>query len=71
MENFYSFCVFLHKFFAVLRSFLRNPMSCWRFYYAVGVPAVASTVVGISTISGISFVAGLPSAVDVWMLLML
>jgi len=27
-------------------------MSCWCFYCAVGVPAVASTVVGISTISG-------------------
>jgi hypothetical protein len=38
-------------------------MSCWCFYCAVGIPADASTVGGISTISGIPFVA--------WMLLML
>jgi hypothetical protein len=40
-------------------------MSCWRSYCAVGIPADASTVDGISTISCISTVAGLPSAVDV------
>jgi hypothetical protein len=40
-------------------------MSSWQFYCAVGAPAHASTVVGISTISGIPFVAGLPSADDV------
>jgi len=51
--------------------FFAKPHELLVFYCAVGVPAVASTVVGISTISGIPFVAGLPSAVDVWMLLML
>jgi hypothetical protein len=46
-------------------------MSCCHFYCAIGIPADASTVVGISTISGIPFVAGLPSAGEVWILLML
>jgi hypothetical protein len=42
-------------------------MSFWRPYCAVGIPAVAdaSTLVSNSTISGISTVAGLPSAVYV------
>ena len=34
-------------------------------YCADGVPDDANTVVGISTISGISAIASLPSAVDV------
>jgi hypothetical protein len=39
-------------------------MICWRPYSAVGVPADASTVVGVSTISGILVIASLPSSVD-------
>jgi hypothetical protein len=44
------------KFFAILttfREFLRKLMSCWRPYCAVGIPADASTVVGIPAIAGI------------------
>jgi hypothetical protein len=40
-------------------------------YCAVGVPADASAVVGISTISGIPALAGLPSAIDVCDVLLL
>jgi hypothetical protein len=62
--NFSPFDEFFLRIFA-------KPLECWSFYCAVGVPADASNVVGISTISGIPFVAGLPSPVDVGMLLML
>jgi hypothetical protein len=40
-------------------------LCCWPLYCAVGVPADASTVVGISTISGIPAVEGLSFAVNV------
>ncbi len=32
----------------------------------MGVPAKASTVVGVSTVAGVPAIAGLPSAIGVW-----
>jgi hypothetical protein len=59
---------FFTNFSQLCRLFRELPqkfMSCSPPYYAVGVPADVSTVVGISAISGISAIASLPSAVDV------
>ncbi len=62
MRIFYTFYVFFENFLPFWRLFGEFPqklMSCWRLYCAVGVAAVANTVV-----------AGLPSAVDAVMYLL-
>ncbi len=73
MVNFYSSLGLSSQIFRCsedFREFLRKLLVCWRPHSAVGVPADASTV-GISTISGIPPVAGLPSVVDVCDVLLL